>query len=208
MMVRAMVPFGLEGALVVRMPANAAVSDAELVTRALAGERMALQLLYSRHVRAVAERVTRLLARSAEAEDVVQDAFILAFADLSQLAERERFVPWLMSIAVRQAHRRFRRRKLLSRLGLDRGTDDAQLAQVADPAASPEVRAELARLDRRLACLPAEQRLCWMLRHVEGCTLDEVAEQCDRSLATVKRWLDKAEQELESERAALPGRAQ
>jgi RNA polymerase sigma-70 factor (ECF subfamily) len=202
-----MVPFGLEGALVVRLPASAAVSDGELVTRALAGERMSLQLLYSRHVRAVAERVTRLLARSADAEDVVQDAFIIAFADLGQLAERERFAPWLMSIAVRQAHRRFRRRRLLARFGLDRGADDAQLALVADPAASPELRAELARLDGKLARLPAEQRLCWMLRHVEGCTLDEVAEQCGRSLATVKRWLDKAEQALHGERTEQRGRA-
>jgi RNA polymerase sigma-70 factor (ECF subfamily) len=196
----------VEGAQVVHMPASAAVPDAELVARAIDGERLALHLLYSRHVCAVAERVTRLLARSVEAEDVVQDAFIAAFRDLPQLAERDRFAPWLMSIAVRQAHRRFRRRRLLARFGLDQGADDAQLAQVADPAASPEQRAELARLDRKLARLPAAQRLAWMLRHVEGCTLDEVAEQCGCSLASAKRWLDKAERQLQAERDARAGR--
>jgi RNA polymerase sigma-70 factor, ECF subfamily len=197
-----MVPSIVEGAQVVRLPASAAVTDAELVARALDGERLALHLLYSRHVCAVAERITRLLARSVEAEDVVQDAFIAAFRDLPQLGERERFAPWLMSIAVRQAHRRFRRRRLLARFGLDQGADDARLAQVADPAASPEQRAELARLDGKLARVPADQRLAWMLRHVEGCTLDEVAEQCGCSLATAKRWLDKAERQLQSERDA------
>jgi hypothetical protein len=42
---------------------------------------------------------------------------------------------------VRQAHRYFRRRKLLRALGLDRGVDDATLAAQAAPNATPEQRA-------------------------------------------------------------------
>jgi RNA polymerase sigma-70 factor (ECF subfamily) len=182
-------------ARVLPLPANAATTpaDAELVARGIAGERLALQLLYRRHVEPVAACVTRLLARSAEAEDVVQDAFIAAFRDLGQLAEPSRFAPWLMRIAVRQAHRRFRRRRLLARFGLDRGMDDARLAMVVDPAAPPDVRAELTRLDRELAALPVGLRIAWMLRHVEGCALEELAERCGCSLATAKRRIQRAE---------------
>jgi len=147
-------------------------------------------------VQLVSERVTRLLARSAEAEDVVQDAFVAAFADLPRLADRSRFAPWLMRIALHQTQRRFRRRRLLARLGLDRGSDDARLEQVADPGLTPDQRLQLRRLDRALARLPVELRLAWMLRHVEGCELSEIAEHCTCSLATVKRRIARADTRL------------
>ena len=50
-------------------------SDQDLVERALLGEALALQGLYLRHVRAVTERVTRLLSRSGEAEDALERPF-------------------------------------------------------------------------------------------------------------------------------------
>lgn len=180
-------------------PAPAALTDAELVARALAGERTALQLLYRRHVAPVTERVTRLLARTGEAEDAVQDAFVAAFGELARLSEPARFGAWLMRIAVHQAQRRFRRRRLLARLGLDRGQDDARLELVAAPGLSAEERLQLGRLDRALAELAVPLRLAWMLRHVEGCELSEVAEQCDCSLATVKRRITRAEQQLRAQ---------
>lgn len=183
-------------------PLVSAPSDAELVARGVAGERFALQLLYRRHVGRVGERVTRLLARAAEAEDVVQDAFVAAFRDLPKLEEPARFGPWLMRIAVHQAHRRFRRRRLLARLGFDAGVDDATLARAVDHTAPPDVRAELARLDARLAAIPSALRLAWMLRFVEGCGLEEVAEQCGCSLATAKRRIQGA---VERIRTAVDG---
>jgi RNA polymerase sigma-70 factor (ECF subfamily) len=179
-----------------REPGNELPPDRELVERALGGEALALQLLYRRHVRPVAERVTRLLGRSGEAEDVVQDAFVEAFHSLAGLRDRGRFAPWLMSIAVHQVHRRFRRRRLLSRLGLDRGSDDARLESVVDPGLGPEKRLELARLDTLLGRLPPDLRLAWMLRYVEGCELTEAAEQCRCSLATLKRRLRRADERL------------
>jgi RNA polymerase sigma-70 factor (ECF subfamily) len=178
---------------------SAAPSDRDLVERALAGERFALQVLYRRHVLAVTERVARLLSRSVEAEDVVQDAFVAAFGDLPRLADPARFSPWLMRIAIHQVHRRFRRRRLLARLGLDRGADDARLEQVADPRLGPEQRTQLGRLDGALARLPVELRMAWMLRYVEGCELAEVADQCGASLATAKRRIQRADARLRSE---------
>lgn len=176
--------------------ASVPAADSEWVARAQRGEHFALQMLYRRHVHAVTARVTRLLARSADAEDVVQDAFMLAFRDLGKLTDPARFGGWLMGIAVHQTHRSFRRRRLLARFGLDRGTDDAQLAQLAHPGLGPERLYQLTELDRELGRLSADLRLTWMLRHVEGCELAEVAEQCGCSLATVKRRLSRAEQRL------------
>src|SRR5260221_2883634 len=104
-------------------------SDGDLVRRARRGDRWAEEALYHRHVRAVTRVVVRILARSSEAEDVVQDAFVIALNGMAELRDEEAFGDWLLSIAVRQQDCRFRRLLLLRALGLDRGVHDANLAE-------------------------------------------------------------------------------
>jgi len=168
-------------------------SDAELVRRARRGDRWAEEALYHRHVRTVARAALRLLARSAEAEDVVQDAFVIAFGDLEKLRDEESFGAWLMRIAVRQVHRRFRRRRLLRAFGLDRGEDDVALADQADTRAGPEVAAALSEVDAVLRRLPTRCRMAWVLRRVEEHELRDVSTMLDCSLATTKRLVQRAE---------------
>jgi RNA polymerase sigma-70 factor (ECF subfamily) len=168
------------------------VDDSEYVRRALGGDHWAEEVLYRKHVVAVATLVTRLLARSQEAEDVVQEAFLTAFRDLRNLRQAESFRSWLMQIAVRLVHRHFQRRRVLRALGLDRGQDDATLLSEADPSATPETRAELSRVDELLRRMPAHDRVAWILRYVEGHRLDEVATLCRCSLATAKRRITRA----------------
>jgi RNA polymerase sigma-70 factor (ECF subfamily) len=170
-----------------------AARDLALVARIRAGDKGAEAILYRAHVRAVSALATRLLGRSHDAEDVVQDAFVTALTRLSQLRDGSFFRAWLLRITVHEVHRRFRRRRLLRALGLDSGQDDASLGELAVPALGADQRAELAALDRALLQLPSRERVAWMLRHVEGQELTEVASACDTSLATVKRWLARAE---------------
>ena len=167
--------------------------DGELVRRVRRGDRWAEEALYHRHVRTVTRVVMRLLARSAEAEDVVQDTFILALRDLGKLRDPDAFGEWLLSIAVRQVYRRFRKWKLLRAFGLDAGRDDTTLAQQADPSASPETRAALSEVARLLATLSSEERVAWVLRRVEGEKLDAVAVACGCSRATAKRRIARAD---------------
>jgi RNA polymerase sigma-70 factor, ECF subfamily len=179
---------------VARSPgASTAMRDAELVTRAREKDRVAEELLYRAHVASVAALAMRLLGRSSDAEDVVQDAFITAFSRIGQLRDGALFKAWLMRITVHEVHRRFRRRKLLRVLGLDRGADDATLTSLSAPNLASDQRAELAALDRVLLGLPARERVVWMLRHVEGNELTEIASACEASVASIKRWLARAE---------------
>ena len=171
-------------------------TDADLVERVRAKDRGAEEQLYRLHVKAVAALAMRLLGRSAEAEDVVQDAFVTAFSRMHQLRDGNLFRPWLMRITVHEVHRRFRRRKLLRVLGMDRGEDDATLERLSAPHLYGEQRAELAALDRVLSELPARDRVVWMLRHVEGQELAEIASACEASLASIKRWLARAEERV------------
>jgi len=169
------------------------IADADLVARALAGDRWAEEALFRRHVAAVAGIATRLLGRREDAEDIVQDTFATALESLSALRDAGAVRAWLVQIAVRKAHRRFRRRKIARALGLDRATDDATLELLASDAADGEARAELRGVDRALAELPVAERMAWMLRHIEGESLEGVASACGCSLATAKRRIARAD---------------
>ena len=176
--------------------AAVAGTDAELVARIRARDRAAEEQLYRTHVGALAALAMRLLGRSAEAEDVVQDAFVAAFSRMHQLREASQFRAWLLRITLHEVHRRFRRRKLLHMLGLDRGEDHATLERLSAPQLYGEQRAELAALDRVLSQLPARDRVVWMLRHAEGQELAEIASACGASLASIKRWLARADHKV------------
>lgn len=171
-------------------------SEFELIRDAIAGKRPAQHALYIRYYDRVRSRIGRLLGRSSEVDDVLQDTFVAAFHDLKQLNDDTRFGSWVCGIAVHQVHRRLRRRRLLSRLGFNRDVDEGTLSRAVDPGASPETHLLLKQLEGALTTLAPRQRLAWMLRHVEGCSLDEIAEHCRSSLATVKRDIARAELHL------------
>jgi RNA polymerase sigma-70 factor, ECF subfamily len=174
---------------------GAGVDEPELIRRAIAGQRSAQHALYVQHYERVRTRIARLLGQHAEVDDVLQDCFVAAFRDLTQLSDTTRFGNWLCGIAVHQVHRRLRRRKLLARLGFTQ-LEAPTLHEAADPAAGPETRLLLKQLDRALSTLGSRKHIAWMLRHVEGCSLEEVAEQCRTSLATAKRDITQAEAQL------------
>jgi RNA polymerase sigma-70 factor (ECF subfamily) len=141
-----------------------------------------------------------------DAEDIVQETFLEALSSLPALSDPAAFRPWLLRIAVHKCHRRFRRRKLLRALGLDRGADDVTLGALAARGASPEQHAELSRLDALLHALPERERTTWVLRHVHGHELTEVARLTGVSLATTKRVLDRAQRRVGAHVLAEAGR--
>ncbi|HEY2744605.1 MAG TPA: RNA polymerase sigma factor [Polyangia bacterium] len=167
-------------------------SDAILVQRARAGDATASAELFRRHASRITALLVRLLGSHADAEDAAQETFVHALRDLHQLRDPRALSQWLTQLAVSQAHRRFRRRRLLAALGFEASPRDGTLDQIADPKASADVRAELALLDQALGELRASQRMAWMLRYVEGYRLAEVARLCGCSLATTKRRLSAA----------------
>lgn len=168
-------------------------TDEELARRLLAGDPWAREALYRKHFRAVFVTALRLLASRAEAEDVAQDSFLAAFRDIGAIRNPSAIGGWLLKITVRQVHRRLRRRRLLRTLGMDRGLEDGALELLAAEDSGPEVRVELGRLDRVIGELPSAQRVAWMLRRVNGHSLEEVAAACECSLATAKRRIRAAD---------------
>jgi RNA polymerase sigma-70 factor (ECF subfamily) len=172
--------------------------DADLVRRAQSGDRWAEEALYRRHVDDVMRIARRVLGRSADADDVVQEAFVIALSRLGTLRDGASFGGWLGRIALNLVRTRLRKRRMWKWVGLDSGEDDARLVALASNEIDPEQRAELARVDAALSALGAEARMAWVLRHVEGWTLDEVAGGIGVSLATAKRRLKVAEEAIET----------
>jgi RNA polymerase sigma-70 factor (ECF subfamily) len=168
------------------------VSDEVLVGRALGGERLAASELFRRHSPYLLGMVVRMLRNRADGEDVLQETFAIALAQLATLREPSAFRGWAAQIAVSLVRKRIRRRRLLSALGLVQGSDDATLEALAAKSCDGETRAELALIDMVLASVDAEQRLAWMLRYVEGEELEAVAKLCGCSLATAKRRISVA----------------
>jgi RNA polymerase sigma-70 factor (ECF subfamily) len=169
------------------------LEDAELTERLATGDRWAQEAFYRKYVALVWGVSLRLMGNRADAEDVVQDTFAAALRDAKQMRDRGVIRGWLMSVTVHQAHRRFRRRRLLRKLGMDRGEELATLDRLASRETNPEQLAELRKLGEVLATLPARRRIAWTLRFVEGCSLEEVAEYCACSLATAKRDIGAAQ---------------
>ncbi len=178
------------------LPSPDEIGDPELVVRALGGDRWSRDVLYRRHVHYLLGIAIRLLSSRTEGEEVVQDTFVVAFQQLGKLRDPAALRSWLARIAVSLVQRRLRRDRLRRLLGLDRGFDDASLEALAAPSLRPDDRAELALADRVLRRLPSGLRIAWMLRHVEGLPLAEVASACDCSLATAKRRIAAAGAEM------------
>jgi RNA polymerase sigma-70 factor, ECF subfamily len=168
------------------------VADAELVARAQRGDRWAEEALFRKHVEHVAALSLRLLRDRTEADDVVQETFLDAFAQIRREAPTS-LRAWLTGIAVHKAHRRFRRKRLLGLLGLHHSSHDAVLEAHARSGTSADIRAELGLLDAVLARVADADRAAWSLRYVEGYTLGEVAALCRCSLTTAKRRIQRVD---------------
>lgn len=169
--------------------------------RAQDGEPWALEALFRKHVAPLTSLVIRLTSRHQDADDIVQDALAEALRDIRKLREPAAFRAWLHRIAVNRVRKRARRRKLTRMLGLDRGLEDATLYQLASPTATPEMLVELKLIDEALKELSSDERIAWILRHVEGQTLPEIAQVLGCSLATAKRRIASASEGLRRRRS-------
>lgn len=171
--------------------------DAQLVILGARGEVSALEQLYRRHAAFAIHLATRIEGSARDVEDIVHDAFLRAFERLGDLVEPSAFRSWLGSIVVHKVRSRMRRARLLGLLGMGKSSEPVDLDALASPAASPHARAQIAQIYALLQTLPADDRIAWILRSVEGHDLETVAQMTDCSLATVKRRISRAQHFLD-----------
>ena len=151
-------------------------SDVFLVAQARDGDADAYRELVERHGRNVFRLSYRLTGNQEDAEDVAQETFLKAYRSLSRYDGRAGFGTWVHRIATNCALDLLRRRERSRTQPLAEGDEAPELPSEA---LSPERAAEGGELGRRLAramtrLSPAE-KTAFVLRHQEGCSLQEIA---------------------------------
>ena len=172
--------------------------DANLVARALAGDKSAYGVLIDRH-RADAVAFARRLVSRADAEDVVQDALISAFLAMGSLRAPERFKSWLLGIVINLCRTRLRLRRegyFDDRYG-GRAIDGFRLENAAPSAELIQETRELHRMiTDAVGTLPSEMQEMVRLHYVEGLKLGEIAVLLEVPLGTVKARIHRARERL------------
>ncbi len=178
---------------------NVAGTDSRLVARALAGEARAFEELVRRHLRSAHAVALGVLGNPADAEDVCQDAFLVALERLEECRDPKRFAAWLMRI-VRNRALNFRESR--SRRQAEPLERAAEAAGGEDPGREAE-RSELReRLLAALAELPESQREVVLLHDLEGWRHREIAQLLGTSEGAVRVRLFEGRRRL---RTALVG---
>jgi RNA polymerase sigma-70 factor, ECF subfamily len=163
--------------------------DTELARALMAGTNQAAEVAWERYSPLVHRIVSRAIGPDAEVEDVTQEIFYRLFSRIGTLRKPEALRSFVISFAVRIVKWELRRRRARRWLTLSETGDvpDEQLL-VMDAESRYAIRRLYTMLDR----LGTRERLVLVLRHVEGMTLEEIAEAMELSLATVKRGLRRA----------------
>ena len=145
--------------------------------------------LFSSYRAYVAKIGRRILGSSSEVDDLIQDVFLATVRDIHKLQDPARLTAWLGTITTRMA----RRRRFKTSIHPPAFEDlESVLDRVVEEGPSPESSADLAGSVERVLGLPDELKTPWLLKHVEGHTLEDVAKRCDISLSTAQRRIQTA----------------
>ena len=149
--------------------------------------------LFSDYRAYVAKIGRRILGPGGDVDDLIQDVFLATVRDAHKIKDAARLSSWLGTVTTRMAKRR-RFRSSQHPVASEDLDDLVDLA--GDDGPGPESAADLTGNIRKLLSLPDELRTPWLLKHVEGHTLESVAKQCDCSLSTAARRIQSASDKL------------
>ena len=185
-----------------------AIEDEEVVRRVLAGESALFEVLMRRHNQRVYRAARAIVRDEAEAEDVMQQAYVNAYLHLDQFGGRARFSTWLTRIATHEALARIRRRSRFTEI--ETMTESADRGDVlTERGPNPERQAFMTELRRTLEggvdALPEAYRAVFVLRDVEGLSTAETAECLGVSADAVKTRLVRARAQLRRQITARIG---
>jgi RNA polymerase sigma-70 factor (ECF subfamily) len=173
--------------------------DAELVRRCLSGDQRACRDLVRRYERPVYSVLMRVVRRSEDAEDLVQETFVKVFRALDRYDVERPFSAWIFTIASRLAIDHLRRRRVQTvslSVGEPGSSGEERTMDVEDTGLKPdeitshheEESAAAALIDS----LPEHYRIVVLLRHQQDLSYEEIAEALNLPLGTVKARIHRA----------------
>jgi len=178
-------------------------ADLLLVERVQSGDREAFGLLVGKYQRKLLRLVMRLVRDPAEAEDVVQEAFIKAYRALPNFRGESAFYTWLYRIGVNTAKNWLlahgRRLPAMSEVGdeeMEGIEDTALLRDDTTPEGVLMSRQIGAAVQAAVEALPEELRIAITLREIEGLSYEEIATVMNCPIGTVRSRIFRAREAI------------
>jgi RNA polymerase sigma-70 factor, ECF subfamily len=171
-----------------------ALSDEQVVADVLDGQTALFEVLMRRHNERAYRAARAIVRDESEAEDVMQQAYVNAYAHLRQFTRQAQFSTWLTRIVINEALARVRRKQRYEPFDEDSSHVETLMKRDSprDPereAASEELRVLL---ESAIDDLPDGAREVFMLRDVEGMSTAEVGTALGISDDAVKTRLSRA----------------
>jgi len=186
-------------------------NDAAAAEEARKGNQQAFRALVERHSRPLFRLAYRMTGNEHDAEDLVQETFLRAYKQLHSFDGRAAFGTWLYRIATNCALDLLRSRKTRAEVAAPAGDNDEfdWLAQAAAHDPSPErltLSSQIAGLlGPALGKLTEMERAAFVLRHYEGCDIEQVASALGVKQNAAKHTVFRAVQKLRRSLQAVAG---
>jgi RNA polymerase sigma-70 factor (ECF subfamily) len=165
-------------------------ADLELVERIRGGDGSAFEALYRQHATRLYNLASRMTGARGEADDLLQDIFLLAYRKISTFRGESSLGTWLYRLAMNHCLDVLRNRQ--TRMGQQTDSlDEPEAAPVASPV---PILSAVSRIDleRAIAALPPACRAAFLLHDVEGFGHQEVGTMLGVSEGTSKSQVHKA----------------
>jgi RNA polymerase sigma-70 factor (ECF subfamily) len=178
--------------------------DRELVERAQRGDGSAFAELVQRHNRQLYRLALRMTGSEADAQEVLQEAFLNAYQKLPNFRGEAQFSSWLYRIAANSALMRLRRKRrapdALTDQPLELQGPKFSVEGFLEPQNDWSQRADSQMMDKELgaaidqavAGLPEDYRTVFLLKDVDGLSNEEIAAALDLTVPAVKSRLHRA----------------
>lgn len=183
-------------------------NDHSILRAVLAGDKDAYGELVARHSPVVFRVAFRITGNEADADEVVQEAFLRGYQRLQSFESRSEFSTWIYRIAVNCALNMINKKKVEATYQVAEEADPSQQqVQVADTSAGPErllISREIEALQAEALCsLTPTERTAFILRHMEDRPTAEIAAALDIAPNAAKQAVFRAVQKLRRSLAPL-----
>jgi RNA polymerase sigma-70 factor, ECF subfamily len=177
--------------------------DQLLVDRAQHGDKKAFELLVLKYQRKLMRLISRLIRDQAEAEDVVQEAFIKAYRALPQFRGDSAFYTWLYRIGINTAKNYLvtqgRRAPTSTEADVEEAEtfdDGEQLRDINTPESMLATKQIAETVNLAMEVLPEELRIAITLREIEGLSYEDIAEAMHCPIGTVRSRIFRAREAI------------
>lgn len=179
-------------------PSISSQQDRTLVELALEGDQQAYQKLMEKYTGALTRHIQKMVRRQGEVDDLVQECFIKAFSALRSYSADYAFSTWLYKIATNHTIDFLRKRKLKT-MSIDApiSTKDGEVEfELPDTSYRPD--RHIVEDERRMLIqaaiehLPEKYHKVIMMRHQQEKSYEEIAQELDLPLGTVKAHIFRA----------------